>query len=250
MIDEKTRDAVYSRGRVLARTGLKGLWDRVMRKIILIPVKLLTYTPLSGNQITAISVVANIFAGLSFAFGSFWGYVAGMLFLALGELLDWIDGSIARYRNEVTILQADFLGRMYHIMSLSFIFAGLGVGVYNNTHNVMYLFLGMSCGLLQQTTVYILELKNSLLLNYKKFASLDDIKMKFIPEKRDKKLIKYFGLPIDYLYIKPIILCFILFNILDYFLMLYTIYFLLRLLLFTIGSYYNLKRVENTESNQ
>lgn len=242
---------MFSRGRVLNRKGLYGAFDTMMRYITWMIAGVLIHLPITGNQITIISVFVNLAAAAAMIGGSLTWYLLGFALLIVGEFCDWVDGTIARYRGEVTKLQADFLGRMYHIATLGFLFAGIGMGVHRQTGNGLYVLLGFLAALFQQSTIYILELKNSVLVNYgteflkKKAATrTSDIRKMFVDTDTKKQLLKYFSIPMDYLLIKIIILIFALVNKMAWLVVFYFWYTLIRLVLFAGASYLTLKRIE------
>ena len=242
IIDEKVREAVYSRGREVSRTRLTQAWDDFMRYIVLLPVQILTHTPITGNQVSALSIITRLLVAVCFSIGNIWYYALGIVFIIISEIGDWIDGAIARYRNEVSVLRCGFLCRMYHIGTLSFILAGVGIGVYQSSQNPIYLFLGMFSGIVQQTTAYFLELKNSLLLNNRFFATSNEIKKNFV--KKDKKILGIFALPMECEIFYLAIIISIISNRLEWFLLFYGLYLPSRALIFFIGTYQKLKKFE------
>lgn len=245
IIDEKIIENMFSRD--VGKRGIQRTYSKFMRYLAFPIVSVLVYTPITANQVSTLAVSSNLLAALCFAFGSLGGYITGLFFLFLGQVLDYVDGSIARYKKEVTSMQSSFLCRMYHIGSLSFLFVGIGVGVYQNTQNPVYLFLGLFAGFIQQTTIYVLELKNSVLLNHQVFSNTRDIKKSFVSEKNEKKVLRIFALPIDLEILELTILFAIIFSKLEWFLIFYGIYLPLRALIFFIGTYYKIKEIEGNE---
>lgn len=248
-MNQKLREAVFSRGRVLNRKGLYGAFDTVMRYITWAIAAVLIHLPITGNQVTIISVFVNLSAAAAMAGGSLRWYLLGFALLVVGEFCDWVDGTIARYRGEVTKLQSDFLGRLYHIATLGFLFAGIGFGVFQETGNGWYIVLGFLTAVFQQTTIYILELKNSVLVNYgteflRKKTTMDNIRRLFVDTDTKKKLLQCFSIPMDYLLIKIIILVFALTGKMAWLVVFYFWYTLARLFLFAGASYLTLKRIE------
>lgn len=244
---QRLHEAVYSRGRELGRTGIYGAYDKFMRVMIHGFAWLLVMTPITGNQLSILGIISNLVAAGFFTAGTLHFSLLALLLLVLGELFDWVDGTVARYRGEATKIQADFLGRSYHIMTLAFLFAGIGLGVYNTTGNIFYLLLGFWAALMQQTTAYFLELKTSLLLTYRHylFQKPGQVTKAIIGTKNKDILVRIFVFPIDYLWIKPILLLGVVVNILDWLLIFYAIYLSIRALVFFFVSYYTLKKIEN-----
>ncbi|MFH1770943.1 MAG: CDP-alcohol phosphatidyltransferase family protein [archaeon] len=251
LFSKKLKEAVFSRGKELGRTGFYGKFDNFMRYVTFGISSVLVLTPITGNQISMIGALFNLLSAAAFAMGNLKFYILAFVFLILGELADWVDGTVARYRNEKTVLQANFLGRTYHILTLGFIIAGIGVGVYRNTGNTLYLLAGFWAAMIQQTTIYFLELKTTILLeNTKnKYKSGTQVTRAFVNTDNKELLVKIFVLPIDYFWIKFILLAGIIFNILHWIVLFYAVYLTIRAMIFFYFSYYILKKIETGLNN-
>ncbi len=250
MFSKKLKDAVFSRGKELNRQGLYGTFDTTMRYINLVLAAGLVRTPLTGNMVSWISIVMHLVAAGLLAVGDFWFSIGGCVLLFIAEFGDWLDGTVARYRGETSVFQANYLGRLYHVVTPVFFFAGIGVGIYHMTGNIIYLSLGFLTALLQQVAIYILEIKNSILFFdgeaiVGKDLTTDKISKLFVDTSLKKKLITLFCIPCNYLLIKVLILIFVLVHRLEWFLLFYFAYSLVRAIIFSVAVYLRFKKLES-----
>ena len=225
--------------RDINQKGVEKAHSRIMRFLAFPIVSVLVHTPITANQVTTFGILSNLIAVLCFASQN---YLFGVMFLFIGHILDYADGSIARYKNQVSVLTSNFLSRFYHDGSSAFIFTGIGIGLFQEYNNILYLFFGMFTTILQQTTMYFLEMKNRLLLTYTGIGRIKKINSSFI--KKEKVLINLFVLPVDFEIIILVIFFSTIINKLDVMLLFYTAYFFLRCVVFFIGTYYKLKKTE------
>ena len=82
----------------------------------------------------------GISAGFFFGTGAYWYSIFGALLIYLSEILDSVDGEVARYR-ETAGKKGETLERMLHPILYPFIFGGLTFGIVRNSgDNSFYLF--------------------------------------------------------------------------------------------------------------
>lgn len=136
-------------------------------------IKVFLLTPITANQVSFLSIFSLIIAAILFGTGIKNLLLLGIFFVYLGELFDHTDGSIARFKKQTTILQSEFLGRFYHICGIAFIHFGLSYGVAKQTGNIIYLYLGFSSSFFHILTMYLGQLKNSLILQFVKDTGQD-----------------------------------------------------------------------------
>lgn len=104
------------------------LWNRhVVSHFSLYITKLLLYTPITANQITFLMLLLGII-GPIFLFNGF--FVIGLLLLHLAVVLDNVDGEIARYKNQKSMM-GKYLDGVYHVVVSQFMLFGYAYGIYN-----------------------------------------------------------------------------------------------------------------------
>ena len=110
--------------------AFKELYSRYFsRHFSFIITALLTYTPITPNQVT-ISMVAFGWLGAALmCFGEPLGFLLGGLSLAMLNIADAVDGELARYKG-LTSTGGDYLDRVAHYVTNSGAILGSGVGLY------------------------------------------------------------------------------------------------------------------------
>ena len=103
----------------------------------------LARTPLMPNQITALSMLAGLGGAWCFTKGLWVWSVAGGLLLVLCYTLDNCDGEIARIKKMSSEWGAHFDDLVDWLVDSAF-FAGLGWGVWVETGNIIWLWLGLA----------------------------------------------------------------------------------------------------------
>jgi phosphatidylglycerophosphate synthase len=103
--------------------------------------RLLIKTPITPNQITLGVTALGVLAGVLFSKPDYGPKVGGAFLFLLTSILDGCDGEVARAKQMTSKLGAwlDLWGdNVVHIA----VFFGLGVGLYQDTYEEMYLTLG------------------------------------------------------------------------------------------------------------
>ena len=236
---------------------------RIQRTLGIIAAKFLLLTPLTANQVTLISAITTVIAAAFLIKLNVYTILASMFFFGLSEVLDSADGLIARCKKQVSKIIPEFLCKIYHTISFSFIFLGLGIGMYYLMNDILYLFLGISATVFQLTTVVLLFLRQKVLIesvdlikqknNYKKiFGKVEatercpsEIGMK---NKKEVLILKVFVWPLKHLL--EILLVFEIvfiagYNFFNYFLFFYGIFIPIRMVLFFISTYRILQKAES-----
>ena len=102
---------------------------------------LLSKTNITPNQVSFISVVSSIVAGIFFSLGEWLYLVIGYIFLQLTYLLDHVDGNLARYTG-----RSDEFGKWVDEIANKppkfFLVLGVSIGLFRMTNNSFYLILG------------------------------------------------------------------------------------------------------------
>ena len=102
---------------------------------------LLLHTPITANQVTAISLLVGVSGILFFAYESPWFFLAGAILLQLWYLLDHVDGQIARYR-KTACLSGRFFDFLTHHVIHGVIFFSLGVYLFRRADLFFFLLWG------------------------------------------------------------------------------------------------------------
>ena len=121
-------------------------------------VKHLGKSRLSPNEITVMSFLVAIAAGLCFSFGMYSCTVIGAILVQLSFTLDCIDGQLARFKN-MTSNFGKWLDRILDRFSEFAIFFGLCFGLYKQSHDVQI----WICGLLVIFTLSLLNYAGDML---------------------------------------------------------------------------------------
>ena len=122
------------------------LINNVFRKISIYITKMLLYTPISGNQATMLMTFVGLIAGLFFIFGNYYYSIMGALILLFSDILDCVDGEVARYRGSCSIAGRDY-DHLSHLIVDSFLFVCLSFGVFHNINNIIPFIFGYSASL-------------------------------------------------------------------------------------------------------
>lgn len=109
-------------------------------------------------QASVISILMSIASFVFFSLGEWKNLAIGYIFLQLTVLTDHIDGAIARYTNNQTIVGSwyDKFGNKIH--KFLFVF-GVSLGIYRITNDPFYLMLGNVAGFMWVFSLYISETK-------------------------------------------------------------------------------------------
>lgn len=114
-------------------------WTEVQfRKVSIYLTKLLLYTPITGNQVTFLSLLIGMIGGLVLSVGTFWSFFVGTLVFIFHNILDLSDGEVARYRKTITF-RGQYLARFTHYVVDTSMDIGLVVGTYKlfGSYNIL-----------------------------------------------------------------------------------------------------------------
>jgi phosphatidylglycerophosphate synthase len=106
---------------------------------------LFLHTPITANQVTAVSIVVIIIAAWFFACGTVVTFFIGAVLLQFWYLLDHIDGQIARYRKQESITGV-FMDYISHYFPHLLIFPFMSIGLFKKIPNINYIYLGIIGG--------------------------------------------------------------------------------------------------------
>lgn len=108
------------------------LWSYlVVRRLSYYPTWLFLRLGASANQVTAISAISGLIGCGLLASGIYGAMIVGALLINLYDLLDHVDGNIARY-NKSTSNYGKFIDSLTGACMTVLIFISAGVGVFNH----------------------------------------------------------------------------------------------------------------------
>ncbi len=110
------------------------------RKIARPITRVLIKTPVTPNQITMIGLLFAVLSSFFFSFGVYLYTIAAIVLLKMNEILDYVDGSLARMKSK-TSLSGDFLEFLVDRITFILVFLGLGWGLFAATGIPMVWFL-------------------------------------------------------------------------------------------------------------
>jgi phosphatidylglycerophosphate synthase len=116
-------------------------WHRLMRAISIYITWLLLHTPISGNGVTFLFMLAGLAGSACFAVGSSWGWVAGALCFWLSVVLDFSDGEVARFREESSWF-GDYFDETIHSVLLVTMYGGMALGIWHQQPGNPWPFVG------------------------------------------------------------------------------------------------------------
>lgn len=230
----------------------------VYRWIAIYLTKLALYTPITPNQISFLASLTAFIAAVVFVMGDFWYNLLAVFLLFLAAEIDYVDGSVARFRGKKTVMQSRFLDDYFHEIPAQFIFIGIGIALYSSTQNVLYIIMGFTATLFQIATVHTFQLRRAIvsLFTKEKFEQKRDdwhlerrkyigLEKMFVKGKVLTLAQDLFVAPMKY--IRIILLVVVLGNWLEFFLPVYAIFLPLRYLMFLFFSFYRIKNIEEAE---
>jgi len=116
---------------------------RFFRLFSIYPTALFIKLRLAPNFISLLAITGAITGGVLLIFGSHHCLIIGAVVLMLSFMLDCSDGEVARYTGKLTPYGNYLEGIYTHILFIA-ILAGLGIGTYRLSGNMMMLWFGIS----------------------------------------------------------------------------------------------------------
>jgi phosphatidylglycerophosphate synthase len=161
----------------IGRENENWLAKYVYRRIASPLVTGLSNVNVTSVQVSVASIITSVIACFFFSLGE-WKYLAvGYVFLQLTLVLDHVDGAIARYTNNQTMVGSwfDKLSGKLHKFFFAF---GVTLGVFRMTNDPFYLILGNIAVFLWVFSLYISETKKSLFKSKKDVSLLKESRFK------------------------------------------------------------------------
>jgi len=106
----------------------------VYRPLAFLFVKIIYRTNLTPNQITFVSMIFGIWAGVAIAFNSKTAFIIAALSILLYDVLDCSDGQLARLKHNGTHLGRILDGFADYIVSIA-AYVGIGIGFASNSES-------------------------------------------------------------------------------------------------------------------
>ncbi len=154
----------------IGRENENWLAKYVYRKISGLVVPALAKLDVTSVQVSVIGIITSIIAGVFFSLGDLRSLILGYVFLQLTLILDHVDGAIARYTSNQTMVGSWF-DKFSNKLHRFFFVLGISVGIYRITNSPFYLILGSVAGFLWIFSVYISETKK-MMFKFKKDMTL------------------------------------------------------------------------------
>ena len=126
------------------------LWNKyVCSHFSIYITKLLLYTPITANHVTFMMLVLGI-AGSAFLFSGF--FAAGLLALHFAVVLDNVDGEIARFKNQSSMM-GKYIDVVYHVTVSPLMLFGYAYGIYNLHPNNLLLIFGFLAAMFSKSVI-------------------------------------------------------------------------------------------------
>ncbi len=105
-------------------------FQNIYRFLALIISRKIVKTKITPNQVTILSIILGTISAVFFSFGTYPFLLAGVLFLQISILLDYVDGSLARLRSKASIF-GEWLDNSGDLLIDFLVFLGITFGVYH-----------------------------------------------------------------------------------------------------------------------
>lgn len=127
-------------------------YNKYVSKISIYVTWLLVHTPITPNQVTIIEFILVIFSSIFLFSGSLWHIFIGLLIIQFTNLLDCVDGEIARYRKKSSLVGVH-LEDIYHQLVSYLMFFPLAFGVFLQTGWKSVLIFGFLCSIFSKSVI-------------------------------------------------------------------------------------------------
>jgi phosphatidylglycerophosphate synthase len=118
---------------------------RIERPLALIFTWAFLHTPITANQVTALSILCGLLGGFCLFFSNPFLFLLGIFLFHFWYLLDHVDGQIARYRKS-QCLSGTYLDYLSHYLVHAAFFLGLGLQAYFLHFNIFFLLFALLSG--------------------------------------------------------------------------------------------------------
>ena len=119
-----------------------GWVDRnLYRRVSIYFTKLFLKIGISANQATIMSFFILVIAGVFFLLGKPWHWIIGALLIYLFDILDRVDGEIARYNKSASV-RGGYLDGATYFLGWPFVLACMSFGLYSSLQHISVFMLG------------------------------------------------------------------------------------------------------------
>ncbi|MAG08681.1 hypothetical protein CMO89_04355 [Candidatus Woesearchaeota archaeon] len=125
-----------------------------IRKISIYITKLFLYTSITANQVTVFHILITLLGAVLLFFGTLEYMLIGILLMNFGFILDTVDGEIARYRKQTSILGVH-IDEISHQFLPKFMYFGIAFSVFLNTAKISALIFGFLAVVFSASVVFM-----------------------------------------------------------------------------------------------
>ena len=115
------------------------LYSKFQCKISIYVTYLLYRTTLTANQATLLMLFIGFAAAIAFSFNQMF---LGIILLHLWYMFDWVDGALARLKNQ-TSKTGWYYDHLIHLLNHPLFFVSISYGLYTQKHSIYILILGI-----------------------------------------------------------------------------------------------------------
>lgn len=157
-------------------------YSRIMTKLAVYCTYVLAKTSLSANMATFIMLLIGLASGVAFYFDKM---LLGVILMQAWYLFDWIDGAIARLKNQCS-KTGWYYDHLIHLINHPVFFVSIAAGLYRQTHLTYILIFGLTAAY-----AHIVDVSASDTYMMVLFKNLLDNKISFVkkPHKNAKNFI-------------------------------------------------------------
>ncbi len=206
------------------------VWTYISYPITRILIRPILKTPITGNQVTGLSIVFALIAAVMFSSSSYvYGIVAGLILQAV-LVMDCMDGIIARYKGQ-TSFYGKYLDALFHEIVPTSIFFALGIHSYRYFGSVIPIYLGGITGIL----IYFINVSRSnkerlVLYHIQKTGNVVGYNLHKLSKAKDQSLIMRVASVIIHIFNSPgyfftILLILAIADLLQYAIFFYSLFF-------------------------
>lgn len=114
-------------------------YSKIMTKLAVYCTYVLAKTSLSANMATFIMLLIGLASGVAFCFNNM---LLGVILMQVWYLFDWIDGAIARVKNQCS-KTGWYYDHLIHLINHPVFFVSIAVGLYRQTNLTYILIFGV-----------------------------------------------------------------------------------------------------------
>ena len=125
-------------------------YNKYVSKVSIYVTWLLLHTKVTANTVTIFEFFLVIISSIFLFFGNLWFIFVGMLIIQFSNLLDCVDGEIARYRKSPSLVGVH-QENIYHQLVSYLMFFPLAFGIFLQTGWKSILIFGFLCSILSKS---------------------------------------------------------------------------------------------------